>query len=618
MAPVNRRQILAGAAVLALLCEGAACRRPGKDPGRAASAVPPARLFDQGASSLLLITIDTWRWDYLGASGAGRVETPNLDRLAREGIFEREAVTPCPLTTPAHASILTGLDPARHRVWDCALYTLPETIPTLAEDFHAAGFTTTAFVASETLNRRFGLHRGFGTYDEVAIRAEASEEWWTASRDGSEVTGAFLSFLRSQPADARLFAWVHYYDAHLPYRPRPDLDGRYPKDPYAAQVAFIDGEVGKLLSALREGGREWRVVVVGDHGEGLGDRGEITHGIGLYRSTLHVPLIIYPKPEKPLAHPKPWGLVDLRSTLLEWYGLPAARAGDGESLFSGEGKERVLYAVSLLPTLFFSADPSLGVRRGANFYLRHSAEELFDLDADPGEERDVNAAPAAADALKVLRELCNHKWPRNWYVSVLPSARRPSSEEARNLRSLGYIGGGPPAAAKIRSAAIGRMMKDHSDWELAREAVQASGRSDRLLELFPRLVGRYPDSFALRKDYGTRLGKAGRTREAIRQFEAAARLFAGDSVVLGNLGALYLEEGRIEAARSVLEESVAIDPDMAGPQKNLGIVYLDYLHQPDKAILHFKKYLEAGGDAESERIRAFIQNSGQAGAAEAH
>ncbi len=595
--------------LLLVLAGGPSCGRPAPRPGTASAGADPRD------ASLLLVTIDTWRWDYIGASGAGRVETPHLDRLAREGIYEKEAVTPCPLTTPAHATILTGLDPSRHRIWDCTLYTLAESIPTLAEDFRAAGFATAAFLSSETLHRRFGLHRGFEVYDEVAHRDRGGGEWWAASRDGSEATAAALAFHRTRPAGSRLFLWVHYYDAHLPYRPRPGIDERYPKDPYAAQVAFIDGEVGTLLASLRGDGRKWRVVVAGDHGEGLGDRGEITHGIGLYRSTLHVPLILHPRPERPPALSKPWGLVDLRPTLLAWYGLPAGPGGDGESLFSGGGEGRVLHAVTLLPTLFFGAQPTLGVRRGPHFYLRHGSEELYDLEADPGQTLDLSAKAAAADALGVLRGLCDRQWPRGWYASALPTARPPSSEEDRKLRSLGYLAGGAPAAVRVRSAPLGQMMRDHGEWELAHEAAQASGGSGALLDLLPRLVGRYPDSFALRKDWGNHLGKTGRTGEAIPQLEAAARLYAADATVWGNLGAMYLGEGRIGDAQAALERSVALDPDRAGTRKNLGIIYLDHLGRTDIAVLHFKKYLEAGGDADAERIRAFIRDAERANAA---
>lgn len=552
------------------------------------------------------MTIDTWRWDYLGASGEGKVATPNLDRLAREGCYEREAVTPCPLTTPAHASILTGVNPTRHGIWDCTMYTLPGGIPTLAEKFRDAGFSTAAFLASETLNRRYGLDRGFEVYDDVAIPTGKGRDWWAACRDGAVVTEAFLAYLKERRPGERLFAWVHYYDAHLPYRPRENYDRQYPNAPYAAQVAYIDAQVGRLLSALHEKGGEWRVVVVGDHGEGLGDRNEATHGMGLYRSTLHVPLIVHPKPEKPLSHPLPWGLVDLAPTLSEWYGLPDGPVrGDGEALFESGDSGRALYSASLLPTLFFGVPPSLGVRKGNLFYMRYSSEELYDLSADPGQSRNLTGK-LGHPQLPSLRALGNEEWPEGWHSKVVPTAPQPSSVELENLRSLGYISGGLPAAGKLRRVEVGQVLQDHSNWEAAREEAQATGRNDRLLGLLALLVERYPDSFALRKDYGTYLGMVGRGPEAILQLEKATRLFPRDSLVLENLGALYLAQGKAEAALAVLQRSVAINPNRAGAQKNLGILYLDYFKDPDRAVPHFRRYLEAGGDAEAAQIRAFI------------
>jgi arylsulfatase A-like enzyme len=563
---------------------------------------------------MLLVSIDTWRWDHLGASGSGAVETRHLDRLAREGICEPEAVSPYPLTTPAHASLLTGLDPVRHRVWDCVQYPLPAGIPTLAEAFRSAGFATAAFVASETLARRLGLDRGFETYRDVPQAGAGTRVGTGASRDGSEVTGEFLGFLRERPAPERLFCWLHYYDAHDPYRPRPGLDERYPGNPYAAQVAFIDGEVGRVLAAIGADGRRWRVAVVGDHGEGLGDRGELSHGIGLYRSTLHVPFILHPRPERPLVRPKPWGLVDLMPTLLEWYGLAPAAPADGVSLFQGGGEERALTAMSLLPTLFFGVQPSFGVRRGALMYMRYDGEELYDLSRDPAQTVNLAREASHSGALRALRALCDREWPAGW-SDAAPPAARPSREELHRLRSLGYVagvGGGP-----VQRAAIGDLMRDFSDWEMASRQILAEGRGERHLALFARLAERYPASFTLRKDYGTTLAALGRVGEAIHQLEAAMRLSSDDPVVLGNLGALYLAEGRAEEARVVLERSVALDPLQAGPQKNLGLIYLDHLHRPDRAVEHFKKYLEAGGDAEAGRIREWVQTVEMAGDASA-
>jgi arylsulfatase A-like enzyme len=564
--------------------------------------------------SLLLVTIDTWRWDYIGASRAGKVETPNLDRLAREGIYEPETVTPCPLTTPAHASLFTGTEPRRHGVWDCTRYTLAEGLPTLAEAFRSAGFHTAAFVACEALKRRYGLDRGFDLYDESGIARRRKGDWMAASRDGAEVTGAVLNHLRAQRPGARVMVWAHYFDLHLPYRPRPAFDSKHPKDPYAAQAEFVDGQIGILLAAIRaDRARSWRVVVVADHGESLGEKGEATHGIGLYRSTLHVPLVVHPRPAQPMTHPKPWGLIDLAPTIREWFDLPDARRSDGESLFRVGAKERAMIAVSIEPVLLFNVNPTIGVRQGQYQYLRFGEEELYDLAVDPAEKTDLSGRQGERGTLEKLRALFDRTWPRTWLRAALPPSLNPTPEELKALQSLGYLSGGTSSAAKFQRARIDRVMKDRSDWENAREESFRTGRDDSLLKLYPRLVSAYPGSFALHKAYGTLLAKEGRPQEAMNQLEEAVRINPKDSATLTNLGTLYLSQGRIDTGRAFLEEALKLDPVSPVAHKSMGILYADHLGDPEKAVFHYQKYLDAGGDAEAGRIRAYVDSMRVAG-----
>ena len=578
--------------------------RAGKAAGSQAAPLP----------SLLFVTVDTWRWDYIGASRAGKVETPNLDRLAREGIYEPEAITPCPLTTPAHATLFTGTGPRRHGVWDCTRYTLAPDLPTLAEAFRSAGYHTAAFVACEALKKRYGLDRGFDRYDESGIGRRRKGDWMVASRDGAEVTGAVLDHLRARRPDEPLMVWAHYFDLHLPYRSRPAFDARHPRDPYAAQAEFVDGQIGTLLAAVRaDRARAWKVVVVGDHGEGLGDKGEATHGIGLYRSTLHVPLILYPKPDAPIRHPRPWGLVDLAPTLREWFSLPAVPEGEGESLFRAGTRDRALFAVSVEPVLMFGVNPAIGVRRGRHLLLKFGREELYDLAADPAEERDLSRQPGGRGALQGLRSVLNLAWPRDWLRSALPPSLDPAPEEVKALQSLGYMAGGASPGSGVRAAEIGEVLKDRSAWENAREEAFRTGRNAGLLALYPRLVEKYPGSFALRKAYGTLLGMAGKTDEAILQLEAAVRLNPRDSVTLANLGTLHLAQDRVDRAGALLEEALKLDPASPMAHKSMGILYADHLGDPAKAVPHFQKYLDAGGDAEAERIRAYVDRMSRVG-----
>jgi arylsulfatase A-like enzyme len=574
----------------------------------AARAAPASRRGAPTAPSLLLVTVDTWRWDYIGASGAGKVETPNLDALAKGGVYEPEAMTSCPMTTPAHASILTGMNPMHHGILDCTLYRLNPSVPTLAEAFGAAGYATAAFVSSETLRARFGLGRGFGVYDESGMTRRGREDSDASSRDGQVVTKAFLDYLPSLAPGQRAFVWVHYFDLHLPYRPRPAFDRRYPRDPYAAQAAFVDGEIGKVVASLEtDRGRSWRIVVVGDHGEGLGERGEDTHGIGLYRGTLHVPMVLFPKPEAPLQLPKPWGLVDLAPTLREWFGLSAADGSDGMSLFQKERPGRSLLAVSVEPSLLFAVEPSLGVRAGAFLYLRGGGESLYDLEADPAEGSDLARIPERRRDLGRLRTLCDRSWPSGWLEEALPPSLKPSEENLKKLMSLGYLSGSAPAGGKVQRTDIREVMADKSEWDRGRDLAFRTGKDDELLAIYSRLVTKYPDSLALRNWYAPLLARTGRYQEAIAVLEPAARLYPQSGTTLLNIGTTYSAMGEFEKARKSLEEAREREPGNALIYKELGSLHADHIGNPEKAIAYFKKFLALGGRDDEKKIQTYVR-----------
>lgn len=543
--------------------------------------------------SLLLVTIDTWRWDYIGASGSGKVITPALDRLAREGVYEREAVSPCPLTTPAHASLFTGLDVVHHGVLDCAAYRLREGPETLAEALRAKGLKTAAFVSGETLGRRYGLDRGFDVYDDAALAKRNRADWLAASRDGGAVTSAVLEYLEAGGDSSPLFIWVHYFDLHLPYRARPGLDPTYPRDPYAAQAAFVDGQIARLHSTLlADRRRSWRIVIVGDHGEGLGDKNEDTHGIGLYRATLHVPLIVWPKPDKPLRHPRPWGLVDLFPTVRAWFDLQSSPlAIDGDNLFDGGRGDRPLTAVSVESATMFGVAPVKGIRTGSYFYIRNGAEELYDLDNDPDEQKNLGRDQNRRGILESLRKIADSAWPRRWPWPALSMTAPLKDGELRNLRSLGYAAGPASSGGSFRHADLSKLLRDRSLWDKAREEAFRSGRPNALVDLLSRLTADYPDSVLLHKEFGVLLARAGRLREAITQMEEAVRLDPRDGTAQTNLGGLQLEAGRDELAESCLLKALDLDPTNPMAHKNLGILYAERRNDPIKAVEHYRAYL---------------------------
>ena len=286
--------------------------------------------------NVLLITLDTTRADHLGCYGYKPAKTPNLDRLAREGVRFARTYCPAPLTLPAHASIMTGLYPVVHAVRNNGHY-LPSGIRTLAEILKGKGYSTAAFVSSFSVDSRFGLDRGFDVYDDT-FQSESPFKTQNAERRAEETFARFSRWLENNGKN-RFFGWVHYYDPHVPYDPPSPYKEEFDGDPYDGEIAYMDQYVGAVLERLKEKGILERTIVViaGDHGEGLGDKVELGHGIFLYEETLRVPLILYSHAVFPRSQliESQVRLIDVAPTILETIGLKNEAAGmAGQSLIA--------------------------------------------------------------------------------------------------------------------------------------------------------------------------------------------------------------------------------------------------------------------------------------------
>src|SRR5437773_4717836 len=221
---------------------------------------------------VILVTLDTTRADRLGCYGRGGGTSPNLDGLARAGVMFRRAYSHVPLTAPSHSSLLTGLLPSRHGVHDNGGYVLKEEFATLAEQFVEAGYRTGAFVSAFVLDRRFGLARGFATYEDDVLQGRPEEI--LASVRGEVTVDRALAWLRA-PDPRPVFAWVHLYDPHFPYDPPEPYATLFKDRPYEGEIAYMDAQVGRLLGAVAERGRPTLVAAIGDHGESLGEHQEM-------------------------------------------------------------------------------------------------------------------------------------------------------------------------------------------------------------------------------------------------------------------------------------------------------------------------------------------------------
>jgi arylsulfatase A-like enzyme/Flp pilus assembly protein TadD len=406
--------------------------------------VPP------GERSLILVTLDTTRADRIGAFGGTAVPTPTLDRLAREGTIAVDALSQVPLTLPSHATILTGRYPASHGVRHNGIYRLREEEETLAEKLKAAGFDTAAFVAAYVLNRGFGVEQGFDVYDDVDVNRYAGgrDQVFEAQRSADEVNARVFPWIDAHKG-RRVFLWVHYYDAHEPYAP-PEKPGRtLSGSGYDREISYVDACLGDLVAKLDHTGLLDRslLVVVGDHGESLGEHGEKTHGLFLYEGALHVPFLLRAPGMIPSGRKigGPVELADVAPTVADYLATGPLSRAQGKSLRAriegkDDGRLAVAHAETLMPRLEFGWS-DLAMVEDARFKLiRAPRPELYDLRADPKETSNLAATDGerAGEMGSTLEA---------WIASTTDAAATARSqrtldpaEEAR-LRSLGYLSG---------------------------------------------------------------------------------------------------------------------------------------------------------------------------------
>jgi arylsulfatase A-like enzyme/Flp pilus assembly protein TadD len=566
-----------------------------------AAAAPPAAPPD-----LLLISVDTLRPDALGWV-AGRNPTPAIDALAREGVRFPSAVSPVPLTLPAHVSIMTGLVPRRHGVRDNGQVLGPDPA-TLAETLRAKGYATAAFIGGYTLRAPFGLDRGFDHYDDAL---PPGEDAWR-ERPAPETTAAVLAWLRSHTSPgskrAPFFLFVHYYDAHDPYTPPARFAGFGPRGAYDGEVRYVDESIGELRRGLHDLrlDRTLLTIFLGDHGESLGEHGEDTHGFFVYDATILVPLVFhFPGRLPPATSPLPARLVDVSPTVLDLLGFGRPPSIDGVSLVPAlKGKRQEIppaYVESQQPWLGYGWAPLAAVRAEGWKLIAAPRPELFDLRADPREQTDLfDRRPEVAQRLSSLLTTIEG-------AAAATPRPPPDPETLERLRALGYAGGGASAPAaraegladpKDRLAqkaalaeAEGLLARHDRAAALAKlDAVLAAEPDNRLallrsgaalIELgrprdavsrLERLVQLDPDHAEARYELADALTRVGDRPRALAQWQETLRLQPRRAVAWSNLGAVLAQTGRTADAAAALERAHALEPGNAVLAENLGAV----------------------------------------------
>lgn len=527
----------------------------------------PARQGELQRCDIILVTLDTLRADALGFMGNARVATPLLDRLAGQGrVFER-AHAHNVVTLPSHTNILTGLYPYQHGIRDNEGFRLDKSVPTLATRLKAAGWATAAFVAAYPLDSSFGLDRGFEVYDDAYPRGDRRTEFALPERRGDEVVAAALEWWNAT-TDRPRFLWLHLFDPHAPYDPPEPFASRYATTPYLGEVAATDHYLTPLLAPLlevRTAGDEpsTLVVLTADHGEALGDHGELTHGLFAYESTLAVPLVVWGSGVEP-GRDRRWARhVDIVPTVLDAVGLddsPAAgQTLPGRSLLGppepddgadGDGPPAT-YFEAMSASLNRGWAPLYGQIVDGQKLIALPLAELYDLDTDPGETKNlVREQRARAAALRDRLPPREQIWPR-------PGDNETDTAASETLRSLGYLGGseaireryGPEDDPK-QLIALDRAM--HQTIEL-----YSLGRHDEAAELARGVVAERPTMALGHSLLAQALLEGGRRDEALAAMHEAQQKGVASPVLLRQLALTLAEIGHHDQALALLEPLAA-------------------------------------------------------------
>ena len=575
------RRVVVAALVVAAAALAWMGWRIGRTGGRPGGAPP----------SILLVSVDTLRADRLGSYGYAAARTPVTDALARRGLRFEQATTVVPLTLPAHASLLTGTFPTFHGVRDNGGFYVDDGLTTLAETLKARGYRTGGFVAAFVLDRRWGIAQGFDHYfdDFDLSKFEMAAGLDAAQRPGREVVDRALEWL-GEGGDQPFLAWVHLYDPHSPYDPPEPIRSQFPATldgAYDGEVAEADAQIGRLLSALESSGRldSTIVVVVGDHGESLGEHGEQQHGFFVYDAAVQIPLIIA-GPGVPVREvPDQVRIVDVMPTVLDLLGAPAPADVQGQSLLPlgrGEALDLMAYSEIFSPRYHYGWSELTAVRDGRLKFIAAPIQRLYDIQAGPGETRDLSADnPRMAEALdRAAREFAKQTATRR--VEAAPRALDAETEQ--RLRALGYV-----ASSVTRAALEDRPRGDPKDkiglYNLLKRAAQDSvdGHLDEGIRKVREVLAADPEVIEAYTMLGNMHGKAGRPTEAIAAYQRALAVDPEHEGAAWSLALAYRDAGRDEEARAGFERVLQLNPRGARP-----------LFQLAEAAMRRRDFAEAG------------------------
>jgi choline-sulfatase len=592
---------------------------------------PPAK--SQPRPNVILITIDTLRADHVGCYGAQSVKTPTLDALAHDGIVFERVISQVPLTWPSHAVILTGTYPFQNGVQDFTGQPLAPQFRSVAQAFNQAGYATGAVVSAFVLDRSWGLGRGFDFYDDAfSAQTFQKKDIGLVDRRAEESVAHAIAWLKKTPRRP-FFLWLHLYDPHNPYDPPEPFNTEYKGHLYDGEIAYADHELGKLIAWLKQSKLYDSSVIVAtsDHGESLGEHGEDEHGFFIYNATVHVPLIVKPPAGSGIPAQRrrdPVETTAVAQSLMQLAGVKDAidRQFQAKALFGRDTSEDPAYSETFYPFSSFGWSPLHAAETERFHYIDAPQPELYDLEADPSETKNVAAQQPATVA--VLKEKLEQRLAHNPFKRQDANAGNLSPDVQEKLRALGYFG----FRAAVSPDQLKDGLADPKDklWEFnsilkAQDAFQR-GEADRAESLLTDVQQRDPKMYVIpfllgesalrRQDWAKAADQLHRCLELNPNFDNAMTGLARALAKLGrpddaqtwlqkalqsnpqNYRAHY-QLGLLSAAnhpavaQSFYEKAIAIQPNFPPGQRELGMLFFQQKNYA-AAAPHLEKTIALG------------------------
>ncbi len=510
---------------------------------------------------IILISIDTLRADHLPAYGYTKVRTPNIDALAAAGTLFERAYSHAPQTLPAHTSILSGQLPFEHGVRDNVGFTVKPGQWLVQRGLHERGWPTGGFVSAYVLRAAVGLNQGFDTYDSELPPASGERSIGQVQRAGDDTLAAAGTWLNARDQRKPFFLFLHLYEPHKPYTPPPRFSSY---EPYDGEIAYADEIVGRLFDRLRALDIYDRatIVLVADHGEGLGDHGEQEHGLFLYNATTQVPLIVkLPGQTHARRVTTPVQHIDIVPTILDLAGAPARAGLRGRSLrplLEGTGTlaDTGIYSEALYSRYHFGWSELYGLTDARYRMIRAPRDELYDLERDPKEAASIAAErPQVRQAMRSALDTLIARAPIG-----APSA--VTDEDRQRLAALGYVGAGSNAPLSLPGDSLADPKDKVHVLEKYRHATDLAGdlRFAEATTLYREVLADDPGMTDVWLQLAEVYTRQGLQVQAVDAFREIIKRNAKDAGSLIGAAAGLLRLGKLDEARQYGELAVSVAP----------------------------------------------------------